>query len=160
MDSKKINYKINSFVIEYDCSSSNDVKLPNGTEPIKSGNRIFSLETYITIKNNNSEDIFVKAINDVTNKAVRSVYVRSNMEATIKGLALGTYYLAVAYGSHWDNRRNNFRCDKTFAIFNDEKDLLPISQYGYVGWKMTLYQYRTNSFQNYKEINETTFQNY
>ena len=49
------------------------------------------------------------------------------MSVTVKGLSWGTYFLVVAYGSHWDIKRKIFRCNSSYAIFNSDDDFMPIS---------------------------------
>ncbi len=138
MGKEKEKYKLSSFEVEYDCSSINKVRLANGTEPVKLSGRAYGSNNDIVIENKNSEDIFVKVIKVSTKKARRSIYIRATQKATVNDLPSGTYYLAVAYGSHWDFKKQNFHCDKSFTIFDNSQNLITFKSNDLVTWSTSL----------------------
>ena len=83
------------------------------------------------------------------------------MRVTLGDIPTGTYYLACAYGSHWDPKKSRFRCNKSFSVFNKYSDLMAFSSNEVGAWEMTLYQQRTSrSNSGPQSISESQFDNY
>lgn len=161
LGSERHEKKLIPFQIDFDCSSVNKSRLPNGYEPLKLSGKKYGSKNDIKISNKHTEDIFVKVINYSNNKAVRSIYIWGEFSATVRDLASGTYYLAVAYGSHWDKKYNRFRCNKYFAIFDKYNDLMTFNSWESGSWEMTLYEIRTSNRSNgLRTVNEATFEKY
>ena len=128
------------FEVLFGCNSEDISRPINRMEKILSNVKRKGSPNDININNDNDKDIYVKVVDSLTQKAIRTIYIWKYGKATVHDLPAGTYFLVVAYGSHWDKRKLKFRCDKSFAAFDRPQDYMRFSAFEYNTWEMRLYE--------------------
>jgi hypothetical protein len=130
-------YNLPQFSIVFDCSSPDLERPLTGFIPFKLG-KSNGLERNIELKNTTNVDVVVKLVNNHYKNAVRSIYIRSNDTGAIYGLSSGTYFIAVAYGRHWNIKTNKFRCDESFTVFDNASNLIAFKNNQLGTWTSSL----------------------
>lgn len=108
--------------------------LPTGTV-IKRRSAYLQGEGELKISNGTSYDAVAKLIRD--GASVLTVYIKANDTYTMTGINDGTYWLAFAQGTDWNNTTLKFNRNAVTSAF-DDTFVFETTDTKYAGWEVTL----------------------